>query len=123
LPQQKEPGSTLSSAVDHLNGPGAPNDAVASLLQIKGLETRRQSHVGRNHITPAARRSHSTKAQTSLQTANRPKRNARCQRRANVQDKKRAKQDTGADGAREKTHFYFLSIVAPADGIKAAKLR
>jgi hypothetical protein len=27
---------------------------------------------------------------------------------------------TGADGTREKTHFYFLSIVAPADGIKAA---
>jgi hypothetical protein len=49
--------------------------------------------------------------------------NARRQQRANVQDKKRAKQDTGADGAREKTHFYFLSILAPADGIKAAKLR
>jgi hypothetical protein len=49
--------------------------------------------------------------------------NARRQQRANVQDKKRAKQDTGADGAREKTHIYFLSIVAPADGIKAAKLR
>jgi hypothetical protein len=28
--------------------------------------------------------------------------NARRQQRANVQDKKRAKQDTGADGAREK---------------------
>jgi hypothetical protein len=37
--------------------------------------------------------------------------------------RERARKDTGADGTREKTQVYFLSIVAPADGIKAAKLR